>query len=166
MELQAIYIRVDDDMLDSLKELDGDDLVDAIEEIKEEEDADYIDISTFWDGLHFLITGVSAYEPIPNSLLSGFVVGVDVFSDDDDSDFIGYSTSDEIEEMRKAISKIDIEELKEEFDPRLFHEKNIYPDIWKKKKKEELWNELEKAFLALKNFYSKNRDYNVVVSIY
>lgn len=166
MKLLAVYMRVDDDTLDSLKELSGEDLIDSIEEIRNDDDTDYVDINEYWDGLHFLLTGVSAYEPIPNSKLSDFVVGADVFSDDEDSDFIGYSTSDEIEEIRREVSKIDLEELKERFDTRLFKEKQIYPNIWKTANKEELWNKLENTFVSLKNFYSRNSDYNIVVSIY
>ncbi len=165
MGLNAVYIKVNDETLDSLKKMQGEDLLEALEEI-EDNGGELVDIDKMWDGLHFLLTGVTASEPISDNKLSEFVVGVNMFSEDEDADFISYSAASEIKNILEEANKVNLGELNEKFNPDTFNKKEIYPNIWDSNDRELLWEALENSFNDLLEFYTKNKDYNIIVSIY
>ncbi|TPN83972.1 YfbM family protein [Aquimarina algicola] len=166
MGLLAVYIKVDDQKLTVLKKLEGEDLIEELEEFQDDDNCKMVDIDKTWDGLHFLLTNVSASEPIPNNKLSEFVVGVNVFSEDENADFISYSSANEIKDILKEINKVNLSELEHTFKPNTFDKNGIYPNIWNDNDKELLWDELKTSFNLLKEFYTKNKDSNIIVSIY
>ena len=122
-------------------------------------------IDKLWDGLHFLLTGVSAQETIENDPLSEAIVGTKIF---DCEDFIAYTYPNHIKDIVDALNKADIEVLIESMDLSKFRKAKIYPNIWVKKDEKQLKAELKKEFLNLKAFYENalNSQTGVLVSIY
>ena len=114
-------------------------------------------IDKLWDGLHFLLTNVSASEPIEGDKLSEAIVGVHVFDTNDD-DFIACIENDELPEIVQALENVNAKELEHKFDPNIFKKKKIYPNIWDKDKKDELFAELINEYNGLLNFYKKALD--------
>lgn len=165
MGMLAVYTTVSNDGLSELIKLNNNELFEACEEVQEEKESEVLDIDKIWDGLHFLLTGVSASEPVPNNPLSEFVVGTSLFSEDEDAEFISYSNKEDVKRILEAVKKINLSELKITFDPKTFSENEIYPNIWDDDK-ESLWIELETIFNNLLDFYEKNADSNIIVSIF
>ena len=165
MGMIGVYIMIDEETLDEMMKLDGDGLfekVNALEEIVEK-----YTIDKLYDGLHCLLTGVSAIKPIENNKLSEAIVGVHVFDTNDD-DYITCSENDELPEIIKALENINIEELEEKFDPRTFKKKKIYPNIWEINKKDELFKELINEYNGLLGFYRKALEKNkhIIFSVF
>lgn len=139
-----------------------------IEELSEDEKNEIYDIDKFWDGLHFLLTGISACRPIEGNKLSEAIVGVNVFNNDEDADFIVYTMTEDLHEILLALNNIDVERLRLNFDLSKFRKAKIYHEIWRDKDKESLFDELIQEYKKILNFYTKalQRKANVIVSIY
>lgn len=167
MGMIACYQMADAEVLNELQEKDADELFEAIEELQEEDEA-VLDIDKMWDGLHFLLTGVSATTPLEGDALSEAVVGVKMFCDEEDADFIAYTLPERIATIVAALEDFDIERAIENFQPKVFAQKDIYPNIWMHEDKEGLQEELEEIFQAVKHFYdtAAKQGKGVVVSIY
>jgi len=148
----GVYMMVDEKTLDSMMKLDGDELFERVNEL--EETNEHYTMDKLWDGLHFLLTDVSASEPIEGDKLSEAIVGVHVFDTNDD-DFIACIENDELPEIVQALENVNIKELEQKFDPSIFKKKKIYPNIWEKDKKDELFTELINEYNGLLNFYKK-----------
>lgn len=118
-----------------------------------------------WDGLHFILTGVSASEPLEGDPLSDAVVGVHVI---DDETFIAATGHNELEEIIRALSSIDRAQLKSEFSPSRLNEEDIYPNIWLSEDSEALFSELTQSLDQLLHFYQQCRKdgSHVLVTIY
>jgi len=67
-----------------------------------------IDIDKMWDVLHFLLTGISATEPIEDDPLSELIAGEIVA---DEEDFIAYTTPQKVQELAGVMSEINKEFL-------------------------------------------------------
>ena len=163
MGMLGVYMLADEATMNKLT--GDDDLFEAVEEYGDEESTETYDIDKLWDGLHFLLTGVSAQNPIEGNKLSEFVVGTYVFDCDD---FIAYTDPKNIPEIIKAINEVEIDVLLQNADISKFKKAKIYPNIWIKKNEESLKQELKQEFLNLKDFYEKalNAQTGVLVSIY
>lgn len=163
MGMLGVYMLADEATMNKLT--DDDDLFEAVEEYGDEESTETYDIDKLWDGLHFLLTGVSAQDPIEGNKLSEFVVGTYVFDCDD---FIAYTDPENIPGIVKAINEVEIDVLLQNADVSKFKKAKIYPNIWLKKDEESLKQELKQEFLNLKAFYQKalNAQTGVLVSIY
>lgn len=163
MGMLGVYMLADEDTINRLT--DDEDLTEAVEEYGEEESTESYDIDKMWDGLHFLLTGVTAQEPVEGNPLSEAVVGTHVF---DCEDFIAYSAPDDVARITAALNEVDIEALTQAMDVEKFHKAELYPNIWVKKNEELLKKELLTAFNELKAFYlkAKERNTGVLVSIY
>ena len=166
MGMIACYQMADAEMIKILKGKDEEERFEIIEELQEE--CAVTDIDKMWDGLHFLLTGVSATEPIEDNALSEAVVGKEVFSDEEDADFIACTNPEDIEVIVQALEAFDISKAVEDFEPEKFAKKDIYPNIWMREEKEGLQEELRGAFEQLKDFYNMalEQGKGVVVSIY
>jgi hypothetical protein len=167
MGMMACLQRVGDRCIEQLLDKSPEDLFEEIEELQE--DYRYVlDMDKLWDGLHFLLTGVSACEPPEGNLLSQAIVGSIKFIDDDDSDYIAYTPQDKVKPIVEALRNVKIDELINEFQPKAFAQNGIYPNIWMRENKESLQKELKNCFIELKEFYEKAFDEGngVVVSIY
>ena len=125
-------------------------------------------IDKLWDGLHFLLTKVTASEPLEGNPLSEAIVGVKNFSDEEDADFIAYILPESVWTIMNELERFDIDGAIEGFQPKEFAQAGIYPNIWMHENKEELRKELKECFLALVHFYQKAVEMKkaVIVSIY
>ena len=158
------YIEVDMSTLEKLKTFTLDELFDALEELEEE--LDVTDIDKMWDGLHCLLTGNSACEPIENNVLSEAVVGTSLFLEEEE--FITYIKPERITDIAMALNQFDIASAIANFNPQEFDSKEIYPSIWLRDDKDKLAEELTFAFEELKQLYQavSKRGNAVIVSIY
>ncbi len=162
MGIQAAYTTVDTAELDRLVELPGDDLVEAIEALETAGNPTlYLDKT--WDGLHFLLTGVSASSPAEDDPLSEAVVGVHVF---DSEDFVGCTEVDELPAIIAALESVDVAGLLERADFADFARAEIYPNIWSDDPAV-LRQELSAAFDGILAFLrvASSAERHVVVSI-
>lgn len=163
MGMLGVYMLADEATIERLS--NDEDLFEAVEEYGDESTTIAYDIDKLWDGLHFLLTGVSAQETIENNPLSEAIVGTKIF---DCEDFIAYTYPNHIKDIVDALNKADIEVLIESMDLSKFRKAKIYPNIWVKKDEKQLKAELKKEFLNLKAFYENalNSQTGVLVSIY
>jgi len=157
---------IDEEKLDRLMGLDSAELLEEIEEL-DESGAEVYDMDKLWDGLHFLLTGASASEPIEGNKLSEAIVGIHLFNEDSE-DFIACIEFEELPGIISEMEKVDIEDLLQNIYFSSFKKKNIYPDIWIEKNNEQLKNELKNEFFNLLSFYKKaiTNKMHIVVSIY
>ncbi|MNI48483.1 hypothetical protein D3C73_1030490 [compost metagenome] len=135
-------------------ETDDEGLMDKLDKLIEAGNPSY-EIDKLWDGLHFLLTGVSASEPIEGHKLSESVVGVHVFDVGEDDGFFACTEQDELADIIQAMKLVDFDKLEPDFDLAAFRRNKIYPRIWEDSRKEALWNELKGEFGALLAFYEK-----------
>lgn len=163
MGMCACYMEISEEKLQKL--LDSDDLLEDIEALSEEEDNNEIDIDKMWDALHFLLTGVSAIEPIEDDPRSEFIVGEIVA---DEEDFIAYTTPQRVKEIAGIVNEKNFDDYLEQFDMQKCKEADLYPDIWDyDDEKEEIMEELSDYFETLKKFYRAVAEHGnaVLVSI-
>lgn len=141
------------------------DILNQLEEIGEEDATDILDIDKLWDGIHFLLTNVSANEPIEGNPLSEAIVGISVV---DTEDFIAIIKPQEVESIYKALQDVAIESMIQDLDVKKFEDAEIYPNIWIEEDKEELKEELLATFNNIKEFYGEvlNCQKGVIVSIF
>jgi len=157
-------MEVNEDQLQQL--LDNDNLLEDIEELSDEEEHNEIDIDKMWDVLHFLLTGISATEPIEDDPLSELIVGEIVA---DEEDFIAYTTPQKVQEFARVMSEINFADDLKKFDMQKCKEADLYPNIWNRdEEKEYIIEELSGCFEKLKNFYREAAEHGhaVLVSIY
>lgn len=166
--MTACYMEAEADLIKMLKEKSSEELFEIIEELEEAGNLKIYNIGKLWDGLHFILTGVSASTPIENNLLSEAVVGTNLFSDDELDDFISYIYPERVSEIVDAISNFDIDNALSNFSPQVLNQKGIYPDVWKEEEKVELKGELIEEFNMLKKFFQtmKREQKGIIVSIY
>lgn len=166
MGMLANYMMVDEQTLGMLMDLDAEELLEEIEEL-DESGAEVYDMDKLWDGLHYLLTGVSASQPIEGNKLSEAIVGIHLFNEDSE-DFIAYIKFEELPDIISEMEKVSMEDLLQDVNFSSFNEENIYPDIWPKNNNEQLKNELKSEFLNLLSFYKEAiaDKTHIVVSIY
>ena len=167
MGMAACYQMVDTEMVNTLQDMTADEVFEVIEELQEMDEM-VLDIDKLWDGLHFLLTKVTASEPLEGNPLSEAIVGVKNFSDEEDADFIAYILPESVLTIMNELGRFDIDGAIEGFQPKEFAQAGIYPNIWMHEDKEELEKELKECFLALVHFYQKAVEMKkaVIVSIY
>lgn len=163
MGIQAVYLSVDDAVLQRLAEAPAEELFDLVEEL-EEAGCPQVGLGKLWDGLHFLLTGVSASSPIEGNPLSEAVVGVQVF---DGEDFIACTRNDELPAIIAALDAVSIDDVLASADFARFRKAGLYPKIWTDDPAQ-LKAELEEAFRELRDFYHvcATGQRHVLVSIY
>ena len=103
----AVYAAVPAGVADRLGDVDPDEVVAYVEGVLEA-GAPSVDIDTAWDGLHILLTGASATEPIEDDPLSEAVVGVYEFDSDD---FLGVTPVDDLDRIVAALDAVDLDAL-------------------------------------------------------
>ncbi|AOM80024.1 YfbM family protein [Pedobacter steynii] len=117
-----------------------------------EEDPNSIDIDKAWDGIVYLLTGdsvASSEHPLVQVLFSGQLI-------DEDQD-LGYGpahylTPEQVDVLNNEIAGINIERLKQKFDPIRMTELGIYPEIWEEG--DEAFDYLNPFFFNLQQFYT------------
>ncbi len=163
MGISAYYLSVPTSLKAELLQLNQNDLLKRLEELKQiKSDSNYC-MGKLWDGLHFLLTGLSANTPIERNPFSEAIVGVHVL---DMEKFISFTSPRELEPIVYQLQKISINELNLKFNPLKFHRKNIYPDIWKSYDQEELFYELIDKLRELVVFYQSCLEKQETVFVY
>ena len=163
----ANYFIIDDFLLKQLEKLDSHNLYLKIEDLLDNDDIyPYCDIDTIWNGLYFLIS--SKEDPIyDKSIFEDYAKSAFIFGDINfnTEEYIAYIKKDEISKILEEIEKININTLN--FEPKIFDEKKIFPNIWLKEDKELLQEELEIAFNELKDFFykAKEENKNILITI-
>lgn len=160
--MRAAYTLVDELTLDRLVSLAPDVLVSTLEEL-EAAGAPTVYLDKMWDGLHFLLTGVSAVAPRDDDPLSESVVGVHAFGGDD---FVGCTENDEVPAIIDALEALDREALLGDADFSQFAAAGIHPNIWSDEP-HVLRSELAAALDALAGVHRRAADEgrHVVISI-
>jgi hypothetical protein len=105
-------------------------LEDRVYSDEAEEDPNLVDIDKSWEGILFLLTGQNLENynhPLARTLFSGQFI-------DEDQD-LGYGpaqylTPDQVKEVNAEISRITIDEISKNYDPKEMSELEIYPNIW------------------------------------
>ena len=167
MGMIANYQESTDQELENLK--GSADFVDAVEELQETKEIDLYDIDKMWDALHFLLTGISACEPIENDPISEAIVGQFNISGEDVEEFVSGTSAQRVKEIAKALQELDFAAYAEKFNMRSFAEHDIYPNIWSyENEAEEILDDMRGCFEGLKQFYLRmaEKDAAVLVSIY
>lgn len=167
MGMIACYQMADVEMVNVLLEKTNEEVFEVIEELQEADET-VLNIDKLWDGLHFLMTKVTASEPLEGNPLSEAVVGVKNFSDDEDADFISYILPERVPIIVNELKLFEIENVIEKLQPKEFAQNDIYPNIWMNVDKEEIQKELKECFFALLKFYEEAAELKkaVIVSIY
>ncbi|AYA99746.1 YfbM family protein [Lachnoanaerobaculum umeaense] len=167
MGLRANYQYLSDKDLVALKKFDNeDDIFETVEDWNDEAEI-LLDIDKNWDLLHYMLTGVSASDPIWEDPLSEAVVGVT--SIEKIEDFIAYINKDRVSDILKALEDFDMESALESFSLEEGKEAELYPDIWDyDDEEEEIKEDLLDCFERMKEFYKEilEADGNVLVTIY
>ncbi|MFP3041353.1 YfbM family protein [Treponema primitia] len=161
MELLGFYMMVDEFTLDKLVIFNAN----HRNELKDTNE-NYL-INKLWDGLHFLLTGSSAYFPVKNNKLSESIVGVHILDTKYDH-FIACIKNNEVPEIYNAMKNIDIKELEKKFDPKTFKKNKIHPNIWKQDKRKELFQELISEYNGLLEFYQRalTKNVHIIFSVF
>lgn len=163
----AEYLIVDNDTLAKLQQLEQHQLADAVIALIESGQYPHVDLGKLWDVLHFVLTKRSATQPIPDDVLSEFVLGVDAFSDTEDADFIAYSEWAMIAEIVDVLEQVNIQKRLDKLTMKALREAKLFPDkIWQDKR-DNLVKELANSYQELKALYEQALDTgnNVIVSI-
>ena len=163
MGMRAAYTLIDEGTLDRLVSLSPEVLLSTLEEL-EEAGAPTVYVDKMWDGLHFLLTGVSASAPREDDPLSEAVVGVHAFGGDD---FVGCTENDELEPIIDALDAVDLDEALAKVDFAAFTSARVYPNIWTDDPAQ-LRAELTDAFAELRRVHQQAADAqrHLVISIY
>ena len=169
MGLIANYQYLSDKDLKALKAFDTEDEDDIFETVEDWNDEAEIllDIDKMWDLLHYMMTGITASEPLEDDPLSEAVVGVT--SIEKIEDFIAYIEKDRVSDILKALEDFDMESALESFSLEEGKEAELYPNIWDYDDEEdEIKEDLLDCFERMKEFYKEilEVDGNVLVTIY
>lgn len=170
MDLLAQYLMVNHQTLDRLMEMDSESLIKNMVKLNNLGTDGTLQINKMWDGLHFLLTGISARDVAAHStLLSKAVIGAHLFNDDDENRyFVSYTTAKELPQLLNAMQQVDLTALSKQFKTAQFRTQQIYPNIWRDKYSVALFCELSETFQKLLAFTKKAyvRNQNIVFSIY
>lgn len=123
---RADYAGITEEQLDRLVDADAATLPVLVQELRAA-GAPTFSLGEMWDGLHFLLTGVSAATPIEDDPLSEAVVGVHLF---DAPEFMGCTEHDELRAVLDALASIDIEAKLAAARFTAFDDAGIWPDDW------------------------------------
>lgn len=168
MGMNAVYFTIDDKTLDDWLELDEEALSRALSKLEEDKKTERLDLAKNWDLLHYWLTGTSASAPIEGNFLSEAVVGVHVFSEDEDSDFIACTEYAELPEMLAVLEKLEIKQLHAaRLNLALLSQAELYPQGIEQTPTAQLEQELEHDLAALIKFYQAALDAqkHIIVSI-
>ncbi|TKI54559.1 DUF1877 family protein [Brevibacillus antibioticus] len=165
MGIMACYLSLNDALADEVAQLDNSHIVGKIEELMEKQRCPVYEMDKLWDGLHYLLTGISASQPIEDNPLSEAIVGVHVL---DTEEFVSVIGSDELPRILEALHSMDRTVLQQQYKPADFRAKQIYPDIWVDDEAEERFAELITELNQLAHFYEQSlaQGHDILISIY
>ena len=123
----AAYLAVPAGVSDRLGDVDPDEIEVYVGDLLEG-GAPSVDIDKFWDGLHFLLTGRVATDPIEDDPLSEAVVGVYEFDSDDA--MVGVTPVADLDRIIAALEAVDVDALLRDADWAAFTAADVYPNVW------------------------------------
>lgn len=153
MDMKAYYIEADNNLITSLQRSSEEDRMDQIELIQDLHKYRYYAMGKWWDALHFLLTGVTACEPVEYSMLSEAVVGKKLFCEDENANYIAYTSAEELAKISAAMEWLKVKEVMGAFSLEELIKHDIYPAGWREDKIDEYKKELANAFKTLRRFY-------------
>ncbi|GAB1529585.1 MULTISPECIES: YfbM family protein [Brevibacillus] len=165
MGIMACYLSLNDALADEVAQLDNAHIVGKIEELMEKQRCSVYEMDKLWDGLHYLLTGISASQPIEDNPLSEAIVGVHVL---DNEEFVSVIGSDELPRILEALHSMDRTVLQQQYKQADFRAKQIYPDIWVDDEAEERFAELITELNQLTHFHEQSlaKGHDILISIY
>jgi len=168
MKVRAYYFEADDKLINSLMKSSDEDRVDQLEIIQDLHKVKYYSMGEWWDALHFVLTGVSACEPVEYSALSEAVVGRKLFDEDENATFIAYTDPEDVAKIYAALDWLKVKEVMSSFSLQELVNKGIYPGEWNPEKENDYKQEIANAFKTLRKFYQVMMDSGkgIVVGIY
>ena len=168
MGMTACYMEASSALIEELKKKTSGEIFDRIEELQDEDELRIYDMDKLWDGLHFLLTGVSAVAPAAGGPLSEAIIGTRLFITEQSADYISYINPPRAAEISAALDSFDIEKALSDFTPSTLAKNDIYPTIWRDDDKDGLSDELRGEFEGIRQFFREMRDAHqgVIVSIY
>ncbi len=154
MSVTARYLMITQAELTSLLDA-GTDLLDDVRALERDSGHEVLDLGSLWDALHFVITGVSASEPLDNDPISDAIVGVQLFFEDDDADFIAFTPRPDLAEIITALKAVDLPAIGRAFAPTSAQRTAAYPDGIFDGDREDLISRLFVALESLIDFYER-----------
>lgn len=152
MGVTASYVMIDQRDMNMLLD-SGSDLLESVTELAQDGAHEVLDLGTRWDALHHVLTGVTASEPLEDDPLSDAIVGVQLFFEDDEADFIAFTPNPDLPATIEALKAIDLPARARAFTPTAAQRMNAYPDGVLDGDREDLVAQLFVAFESLINFY-------------
>jgi hypothetical protein len=154
MSVTARYLMINQRELTAL--LDGGaDLLDEVRALERDPSHEVLDIGPLWDALHFVITGVSGSEPLDDDPISDAIVGVQLFFEDDDADFIAFTPAPDLPALIAALKAVDLPARARAFTPTARQRVEAYPDGVFDGDREILISRLFVASESLLDFYER-----------
>lgn len=168
MGMIACYMQASSELIEKLKSKTPEEIFEIIEELQSGDELPVYDMDKLWDGLHFVLTGVSAVASVEGDPLSEAIVGTAPFTADEPADFITFIVPARAAEISAALDDFDIESALADFTPSVLGQNDIYPSIWDDEIRDELRDDLFGEFEGIKKFYRSVKDAHqgVIVSIY
>jgi Domain of unknown function (DUF1877) len=131
--------------------------------LKDEEecyDDSVFDVDKAWHGIHYLLNKRiwKGKKPLFNVVLGGTELDFEFGYGN-----VRYLTVKEVSEVSEVLNKLNLEQLKKNYNPKKFTRKKIYPDIWD--------NDISFEYLlgnleGLINFYQKATTNNEAVILF
>ncbi|MEO5835017.1 MAG: YfbM family protein [Nakamurella sp.] len=154
MPVTARYLMITQAELTSLLDA-GTDLLDDVRTLERDPAHEVLDLGSLWDALHFVITGVSASEPLDNHPISDAIVGVQLFFEDDDADFVAFTPRPDLAGIITALQAVDLPAIGRAFAPTATQRASVYPDGIFDGDREDLVSKLFLALESLIDFYER-----------
>ena len=125
---------------------------------------DVLNIKRFWDGLHFLLTGLPSdkIDVCNKGPISQGILGSEELNDEGT---IAQITHADLERIIRAYNAIDVNALKLRFDPKQFQQARIYPYNWLEEDNELLLKYLLSALHQISSFHNEAYENNMHVMI-
>lgn len=168
MDVKAYYFEANEKFIEGMQNSSDEDRVDYLEIIQDLHKVKYYAMGKWWDALHYLLTGVSASEPIEYSALSEAIVGKRLFDENENATFIAYTPAEDLKKIYAALDWLKVKEVMESFSLEELKQKDIYPCTWDEDKLKDYKQELAGAFKTLRHFYQimVEEEKSVVIAIY
>lgn len=166
MSVTARYLMIDQREMAALLDA-GFDLLSDVRALERDDAHEVLDIDSLWDALHFVITGVSASEPLEDHPISDAIVGVQLFFEDDDADFVAFTPAPDLPALITALKAVDLPARGRAFSPTPKQRVEVYPDGIFDGDRDDLVSRLFVALESLIDFYERAQaaGRHVIVSI-
>lgn len=145
----AIYQEMDKKIFAKL--MGAEDKMIGAEQLQSRENIVLYEMGEMWDILHFLLTGMSAEEPVEDDLLSEAIVGEIMLAE---GNFVGCTMAERVQEIADALNELSFDEYLRMFRAQECIENDIYPNL-SGQDEQAVREQLKEAFDGLKSFYEK-----------